>query len=69
MARKYLRTYTVEKLQRSPREDPPIKLQPFVESIKQALLVDARQTSGSGLKPKRQGSQLLLQFPEMLAAA
>ena len=41
--RGYLRTDSVEEPRRSLREDAPIRLAPFVESIKQALLVDAHR--------------------------
>ena len=41
--RKYLRTDSVEEPRRTLREKAPIKLAPFVESIKQTLLVDAHR--------------------------
>ena len=41
--RKYLRTDKVEEPRRILRLEAPIKLAPFVEAIKQALLVDARR--------------------------
>ena len=58
--RKYLRTDRVEEPRRSLREEAPIKLAPFVESIKQALLVDARRPK----KERRTAKALLKQISE-----
>ena len=58
--RKYLRTDKVEEPRRSLREEAPIKLAPFVESIKQALLVDARRPK----KERRTAKALLKQISE-----
>ncbi len=58
--RKYLRTDKVEEPRRSLREEAPIKLAPFVESIKQALLVDARRPK----KERRTAKALLKQINE-----
>ena len=58
--RKYLRTDRVEEPRRSLRAEAPIKLAPFVESIKQALLVDARRPK----KERRTAKALLKQISE-----
>ena len=58
--RKYLRTDRVGEPRRSLREEAPIKLAPFVEAIKQALLVDARRPK----KERRTAKALLEQISE-----
>ena len=58
--RKYLRTDKVEEPRRTLRKEAPIKLAPFVEAIKQALLVDARRPK----KERRSAKALLKQINE-----
>ena len=58
--RKYLRTDKVEEPRRTLRKEAPIKLAPFVEAIKQALLVDARRPK----KERRTAKALLKQIGE-----
>ena len=58
--RKYLRTDKVEEPRRTLRKEAPIKLAPFVEAIKQALLVDARRPK----KERRTAKALLKQINE-----
>ena len=58
--RKYLRSERVEEPRRSPREEAPSKLAPFVETIEQALLVDARRPR----KERRTAIALLAQIRE-----
>jgi len=58
--RKYLRADRVEEPRRSRREEAPSKLAPFVEAIKQALIVDARRPK----KERRTAKSLLKQIGE-----
>ena len=58
--RKYLRADRVEEPRRSPREEAPSKLAPFVEAIKQALIADARRSK----KEQRTAKALLKQISE-----
>jgi transposase len=56
--RKYLRSDRVEVPRRNLREEAPVKLAPFVETIEQALLVDARRPK----KERRTAIALLAQI-------
>ena len=58
--RKYLRADRVEEPRRSRREEAPSKLAPFIEAIKQALIVDARRPK----KERRTAKSLLKQIGE-----
>ena len=58
--RKYLRADRVEEPRRSRREEAPSKLAPFVEAIKQALIIDARRPK----KERRTAKSLLKQIRE-----
>ena len=54
---KYLRTDKVEKPRRIRRQEAPIKLAPFVEAIKQALLVGRRAPTEEGATNRQGGAQ------------